>query len=259
MDVVFNLQLYFGIFFASFMTLFGVWLYEGLNHRFPKWVDLLQGLSAGMLLAVIFFGIMPEATEMLEKGFGQCQILITAVSMAAGALLLPGFEKILPVKHHHDFEDSHQHKPPSVIYIVLGAFGIHSLFELLAILVAGSSNPVLGWTLVLIIAIHNIPIGFIINTQLKAFGLPVKRVSLMVFGLIMVQCLMAVIIYVVMLPFVTQSLTGILLGMTSGMMLYLTFDELLPQIYKDEHQHAVNASIIAGLLGMYFILAVGGH
>lgn len=258
MDTILNLQLYFGIFLASLMTLLGVWLYQVLNHRFPKWVDLLQGLSAGMLLAVIFFGIIPEASEMLAEGFAQGQILITAVSMAAGALLLPGFEKMLPVKHHHDFENTHHHKPQSVTYIVLGAFGIHSLFELLAILVAGSSNPVLGWTLVLIIAIHNIPIGFIINTQLKAFGLPVKQVSLMVFGLIMVQCLMAVIIYALMLPFVSQGLTGILLGMTAGIMLYLTFDELLPQIYKEENQHTVNACIIAGLLGMYFILAVSG-
>lgn len=241
------------------MTLLGVGLYEFLNHRFPKWIDLLQGLSAGMLLAVIFFGIIPEATEMLQNGLSQCQFLIIVVAMAAGALLLPGFEKILPVKHHHEFEDSHHHKPQSVTYIVLGAFGIHSLFELLAILVAGSSDPVLGWTLVLIIAVHNIPIGFIINTQLKAFGLSAKQVSFMVFGLIMVQCLLAMLIYAVMLPFVTQSLTGILLGMTAGMMLYLTFDELLPQIYKDENQHVVNACIIAGLLGMYFILAVGGH
>ena len=74
MDAVFNLQLYVGIFFASLMTLLGVWLYEGLNYRFPKWVDLLQGLSAGMLLAVIFFGIIPEATEILAAGFAQCQI-----------------------------------------------------------------------------------------------------------------------------------------------------------------------------------------
>lgn len=259
MDAVLNLQLYSGIFFASFMNLVGVWLYEWLKHRFPKWVDLLQGLSAGMLLALIFFGLIPEAAEMFVNDFPQCQILVMAVAMAAGALLLPGFEKMVPVKHHHDVVDHHHHKSQSITYIILGAFGIHSLFELLAILVVGSSNPLLGWSLIPIIAIHNIPIGFIINAQLKALGLPVKRVSLMVFGLIIAQCLMAVIIYVVMLPFVTEGLTGILMGMTAGMMLYLTFDELLPQIYRDENQHAVNASIIAGLLGMYLMLAASGH
>lgn len=241
------------------MTLFGTFLFRFLNLRYPKSVGLLQGLSAGMLLAVVFFGIIPEGTKILEGAFNSSYILIFVISMTIGALLLPSFEKVLPVQHHHEFEDSHHHKPKSVAYIVLGAFGIHSMFELLAILVTGSSDPILGWSLILIIGLHNIPIGFIINSQLKALGVSFKRVILMVFSLIVLQCLIAIMLYLLLLPFITDGLTGILLGITSGVMLYLTFDELLPQIYKDAKQHAVNACVIAGILGMYLLIALGGQ
>lgn len=230
-----------------------------LNLRYPKSVGLLQGLSAGMLLAVVFFGIIPEGTEILELANSTSNISVFVIAMILGALLLPSFEKILPVQHHHEFEDSHHHKPKSVAYIVLGAFGIHSMFELLAILVTGNSDPILGWSLILIIGLHNIPIGFIINAQLKTLGVPFKRVFFMVLGLIIIQCLIAIAIYFMLLPFISDYITGILLGITAGVMLYLTFDELLPQIYKDENQHAVNACVIAGILSMYVLIALGGH
>lgn len=254
------LQFYFGIFIASLMTLLGAMLFGLLNQRFPKSVDFLQGLSAGMLLSVVFFGIIPESTETLKTTFSGIYIGVFLLSLGAGALLLPGFEKILPVQHHHEFEEKHlEQSSKSLAFVLLGAFGIHSVFELVAILVTGGSNPILGWALILIIGIHNIPIGFIIYAQLESFGYTVKNILLMLLGLIITECVIAWLIYLILLPFIGGELIGILLGITAGVMLYLNFDELLPQIYKAENQHSVNACIIIGIMTMYFVISLGGH
>lgn len=253
-------QFYLGIFIASLITLLGAMLFGLLNRRYPKSVDFLQGLSAGMLLSVVFFGIIPESTQYLEQTFNGLYIWIFLISLGAGALVLPSFEKLLPVQHHHEFEDlNHHEKSRGLAFVLLAAFGIHSVFELVAILVTGSTNPVLGWSLILIIGLHNIPIGFIIYAQLKSFDYSARKIFMMILGLIIIQCVIAGLIYLILLSFIGGKFMGVLLGITAGVMLYLNFDELLPQIYKDENQHSVNASIIIGIMLMYLVISLGGH
>lgn len=254
------LVFYFGILICSLMMLLGGVLFNIINTRHPKNLDLLQGLSAGMLLAIIFIGILPESIEFLENAFDKNYLLVFLLSIGIGALVLPGFEKILPVQHHHEFDGHSQgHNDHRTALILLTAFGIHSTFELLAVLVSGATNPVFGWSLALVIGLHNIPIGFIIYSQLNNFGYPRKKNFILITFLGILQCIIAMVLYFLLLPFMGESLSGILLAMTSGTLLYLTFDELLPEIYKKESQHCVNAYIILGILVMTGITLLGGH
>ena len=75
----------------------------------------------------------------------------------------------------------------------------------------------------------------------------------------MAEALLAIVCYLILMPFITTAFQGVLLAMTGGIMLYLVFDELLPKIYQDEEQHHVNYMIILGVLLMYVFLQLAGH
>ncbi len=253
--------LYFGILAASMMMLLGGSLFVGLNRRYPKSISILLGISAGFLLGIIFFGVMPEAAEILETTFNDSHWLFVTASLAGGAVFIILFEKLLPVQHHHDLQphEAVTHSRKELIWIVLLAFGFHSLFELLSILVTGTAEPVLAWSMVLVIGLHNLPIGFVIISQLEAFGCPTKRCFAYMALLAAGEVILAVVCYLLLLPFITEALQGILLGMTGGIMLYLVFDELLPKIYQEEEQHHVNYAVMAGAVLMFLFLHLAGH
>ncbi len=163
---------------AALMMVAGGLIFLKLNEKYPQSITLLTGLSGGFLLAIIFFGIIPEAHEMLEAASPQQVMWLLPLCVAAGAALIILFEKVLPVQHHHDLVDheAEHHTHENLFYIVLAAFGLHSLFELLSVLIAGHADLTMGLLLALVIGIHNIPIGFIIMAQLQAVGCPIKRI-----------------------------------------------------------------------------------
>lgn len=253
--------IYLGVLLASALMLVGAYLFVALNHKYPKSIGLLLGLSGGLLLGIIFFGILPETFEIMESAFGESALWVMMLALAGGSLFIILFEKMIPVQHHHDLspDEAEHHEHHRLIYIILAAFGFHSLFELLSILVAGNTDPVLAWFLILVIGLHNIPIGFVIIAQLETLECSKKRCFLLIGGLAVAESVLAVVCYLILLPFITPAFQGILLGMTGGIMLYLVFDELLPSIYKDSERHHVNYMIILGVLLMFFFLHLAGH
>ncbi len=129
---------------AALMMVAGGLIFLKLNEKYPQSITLLTGLSGGFLLAIIFFGIIPEAHEMLEAASPQQVMWLLPLCVAAGAALIILFEKVLPVQHHHDLVDheAEHHTHENLFYIVLAAFGLHSLFELSLIILFEKVLPV---------------------------------------------------------------------------------------------------------------------
>lgn len=246
---------------AALMLVLGGTIYIRLNHHYPAGIQILTGLSGGFLLSLIFFGIIPEAGEMLKEAIPSQASWALPLAVAAGSLIIIIFEKIVPVEHHHDVEARGvvQHTPSSLFYVVLVAFGIHSLFESLSVLIAGHANMQVGLILALVIAIHNIPIGFVIMVQLEHAGATEKHIIKGLWALALGETAAAIVIFLALSAIINTTLQGILLGATGGVMIYLLFDELLPQIYKDVDQHETNYAIIIGAILMFaFLNVVGG-
>ncbi|MGL6293178.1 ZIP family metal transporter [Eubacterium aggregans] len=165
------------------------------------------------------------------------------------------------MQHHHDLspQEAVYHTRDRLFYITLIAFGLHSLFELISVLIAGDSDMTVGMLLALVIAIHNIPIGFIIVAQLDALGIAPRKTKKGMVALVVAQSALAILCYWLLSFIITAAIQGILLAVTAGVMLYLLFDELLPGIYREEDQHHINYAILAGALVMLlFLNLVGG-
>ena len=200
------IQIYFGVLVAAAMMLVGGYIFVTLNKKYPKSIGLLLGLSGGFLLGIIFFGIIPEAHEILEEAF-DTPLWVMAAALTGGALFIILFEKMIPVQHHHDLVpgEREHHGHHQLVYIILAAFGFHSLFELLSILVAGNADPVLAWFMILVIGLHNIPIGFVIIAQLETLECSQKKCLLLIGGLAVAEALLAIVCYLILMPFITTA------------------------------------------------------
>ncbi|MGL4547158.1 hypothetical protein [Eubacterium aggregans] len=57
-----------------------------INKKNPSTIAVLTALSAGFLLSIIFVGIIPEASEMMETSLPSYQGWLLPLSVAGGGI-----------------------------------------------------------------------------------------------------------------------------------------------------------------------------
>lgn len=224
------------------------------NTRF---LSIALGFSAGVMIYVSFAEILVDARETLVSDQGQ--VAGNWILMAAffgGIILIGLIDKLVPAAENpHEIrkvEESQNCKAKDRKLMRMGilaalAIAIHNFPEGIATFATAVENPGLGIAIAIAIAIHNIPEGIAISIPVyyatgdrwKAF-----RYSFLS-GL--AEPLGAVVAYVVLLPFLTPMLMGIIFAAVAGIMVYISLDELLPAA-KEYGEH--HLSIYGLVLGM---------
>ena len=128
----------------------GLAIYIGKNERA---IALGIGFSAGIMLLVSFFELMPEATG--EAGLGR---VVTAFTL--GLLIVAVLHWVIP--HTHLVEEHGAFPRGLVRTAYLVAFGLilHDVPEGFAMANSYIASPSLGILVGLVIAIHNLPEEF---------------------------------------------------------------------------------------------------
>ena len=105
---------------------------------------------------------------------------------------------------------------------------LHNIPEGMATFMAGNTDIKLGISLAIAIALHNIPEGISIsvpiyyatNSKFKAILYTSLSGLSELFG--------AIITYLFLKPFINDTLMGLLFAMIAGIMLHISFSELIP-------------------------------
>ena len=222
-----------------------------------KFTDFTICIAFGVIASLVLFEILPESFEILTSEIGIVRgILSVVVLTLIGIVSLKTLDLFIP---HHEHEAHHNHKHQNdechdehlhhVGIMSSVAVIIHNLIEGMSLYLVASKSLVSGLLLCIGIGLHNIPMGLIISTTLinshysknKALKLSfIVSISTFIGGLIMA-----------LLGGVNELAEGILLGLTLGMLIYLSVFELLHQIY---HMKNRKMSIIGVLVGAGLIL-----
>ncbi len=235
-------------FLAGVSTVLGAVVIVVFGRPGPKLLSALLGFAAGVMLALSFFDLMPEA---LENG----SVLIASVGFLLGAGIMYTLDRFIP--HAHMSTDQHlalEAMPQSSVakrdllragYLVFFGLALHNLPEGLAIGAGVEASPELGLYVAIAIALHNIPEGIAAAGILRAGGLSAARVLL----LTLVIGLMTPLGALIGLAFFRISPLFIAAGMAfaGGAMVYIASDELIPQANK-LNSHVSIGGLIAGLI-----------
>jgi ZIP family zinc transporter len=107
-----------------------------------------------------------------------------------------------------------------------------------------------GMAIAFAIAIHNIPEGLAVALPIYYATNNKKRAFLFALASGLTEPLGAVLGYLVLAPLMGDLTLGISFGVVAGIMIYISFDELLPSSRRYGDDHTALAGVVAGMFLM---------
>jgi len=218
-----------------------------LNHTFckRKYIGFFLGLSAGVMIYLSFMELLPYSIK--NMGFINANIyfFIGVIVMALIDFLLP----------HHYLEEKICRRQNIIdrrllstgVVVILGLI-IHNVPEGMAVFLSSFTNMKLGVLLAIAIAIHNIPEGIAVAAPIyHATGDKNKAIKY-AFISGMAEPLGAIIAYLLLKPYLNQNILSYIFVLVAGVMVYISFDELLPACFRDEQGHNAILGIMTGMI-----------
>lgn len=265
--------------FTDYLIAFSLTLFAGLSTSigavlafFSKEknytiLSLGMGFSAGVMIYVSFMEILKKAQDSFTQVLSNATYaeLLTLIFFFLGIALSAIIDKLIP-------EDVNPHEPKSNqelkelktdhkmintnalkrtgLFTAL-AIGIHNFPEGFATFISALDSLTLGVTIALAIAIHNIPEGMAVS--LPIYHATGERKKAFWYATLsgLAEPVGAVLGYFLLLPLMGDATLGITFAVVAGIMIYISFDELLPaaRVYGNAH------TTIAGLVFGMFIMA----
>ncbi len=256
--------------FNTIAFAFGLTLFAGLSTGvgsaiafFAKktntgFLSVALGFSAGVMIYVSFVEIFVKARIELTSELGSTQgYWVTTAAFFGGILFIAIIDKLIPsVENPHEMhkvEEMVIDKPKDSAKLMrMGLFtalaiAIHNFPEGLATFTAALTDPHLGIAIAVAIAIHNIPEGIAVSIPIfyatgsrkKAFWLSLSS------GL--AEPVGAAIGFLILMPFLSPVLFGVLFASVAGIMVFISLDELLPAAEEYGKHHLSIYGLIAGM------------
>ena len=199
-------------------------------------LHLILGFSAGAIIGVAFFDLMPEALEMGAKDYSPT--FITTV-IAIGFLVYLVLDRLVLLHGHHEDTD-HLRRGN----LGAGSLSFHSFLDGAGIGLAFKVSAVLGAVVAVGVLTHDFSDGInTVNLVLKNKG-ERKRALRWLF----VDACAPVVGVISTLFFTLQEATlGVLLALFSGFFLYIGASDLLPESH---HAHPVMWTTVMTVVGM---------
>ncbi len=208
-----------------------------LALRLRDRLHIILGFSAGAVVAVAFFDLMPEAL-----GFaGTAHNVSTVFSfIALGFLLYLLLDRVLML-HSHAHEE-HEHTQ-SRGHIRAGSLSLHSFLDGVGIGLAFQASPAVGLVVAAAVLAHDFSDGInTVNVVVQHGGSRAKALRWL-----LVDAVAPVAGVLVTLLFsVSQESLGLLLALFAGFFLYIGASDLIPESH---HQHPKFLTTIMTLLG----------
>ncbi|MDO4410489.1 MAG: zinc transporter ZupT [Akkermansia sp.] len=151
-----------------------------------------------------------------------------------------------------EFSSTKRIKRSGILFAL--AIGIHNFPEGIATFAAGLDSLTLGTSIALAVAVHNIPEGMAVSVPLFYGTGSRKKALFYTFLSGLAEPIGALIAMVFLLPFLSPTLLAILFSAVAGIMVFISFDELLPMAERWGHHHISILGIIAGMLIMALVL-----
>lgn len=257
---------------GNFWFAFGLTLFAGLSTGIgsalafftkstnTRFLSVSLGFSAGVMIYVSFVEILQKARESLIPEFGDKMAAWYAVlAFFAGILvialidrLIPSYENPHEVRRVEDMGKDEKRDPKLVrmgLFTAL-AIAIHNFPEGIATFMAGMSDTSIAIPIAVAIAIHNIPEGIAVSVPIS-YGSGSKRKGFILSFLSgLAEPVGALLAWLILMPFLSDTLFGFLFAAVAGIMVFISIDELLPTAREYGLPHHAVYGFLAGMAVM---------
>jgi len=230
-----------------------------------KFLSASLGFSAGVMLLVSFNELLPDSRASLEPLLGQRYAgLAAAASLLAGAAVAFLINRLVPG------EDEPRGKAggggrsgpaPALVRVGLVtavAVTVHNLPEGIATFMASYADLRLGLPVAVAIALHNIPEGIAVAVPVY-YGTGSRLKALLYSTLSgLSEPVGALLAFLILAPFISGTVLGVIFAAVSGIMIYISFDGLIPASQRYGHTGTALLGLFSGLLFMKLAMTLFG-
>lgn len=229
------------------LTFFSTLVGGLVGLRFKDKLHLVLGFTAGVLISVVAFDILPELFELVtDTGIN---IMYPMIALVAGFLLFHIAEKVLLIHHVHE-EQYGDHKHPTVGMFSALALSGHSFLDGVGIGLGFQVSAGVGIAVALAVLAHDFTDG--LNTV--SLMLSHKNTEKSALRFLYLDALAPVLGGLSTLFFtLSQDTLVIYLGFFAGFLLYIGASDILPEAHS---KHSSMKTIFMTLLGVVFMYTV---
>lgn len=240
-----------------------------INEKNKKFFSLSLSFAAGIMIYAAFMAILPEGIHHLEEYMGENGKFVALLGFFGGMVFIAIMEKWVHKhgghhghshgeNHTHENEENGEHLSNLGIMSAV-AIAIHNLPEGLTIFTTGINDISLALPIAFAVILHNIPLGIAISVPIYYSTGDKKKAFLYTFIVGLFQPIGAILGYLLFANLSTELFFGLLFTVVSGIMIFVSLDELLPSSQRDNDHHISVYGAIAGMLVMALSLSIFHH
>lgn len=250
---------------AGLSTGVGGYLAFFIKRQNVSAMAFMLGFSAGVMIYISFVEILKQSQVYLHHSLGKTGDWLLILSFFAGIALTALIDNIFPdhidpnllSNETTDEAESLKRRALNRTGLLTAlAIGVHNLPEGLVTFMASYSNVSWGLSIAIAIAIHNIPEGVAValpiyqatNNKRKAFSLALLSGVAEPIG--------ALIGYFLLWPFLNELTMGVVFAVIAGIMIYISFDELIPIAANYAQSGYALSGLFLGMLVMAISLVL---
>ncbi len=215
--------------------------------RYRDKLHPIVAFSAGAVLAVCFFEILPEIFSLTSEN--SLPVMPSLIALMAGFLLIHTLEKLAVIHTTHEDEYA-SHRHPLVGMIGASGLSFHSFLDGVGIGLGFHVSNHVGLAVAVAVIAHDFCDGLntvtlmLVNKNTRA-----KAIKLLIIDAL-APIVGALSTYIVAIP---EGVLAIYLGFFAGFLLYIGAADLLPEAHS---KHSSVKTILLTVLGVVFIFTV---
>ncbi len=237
---------------AGFSTILGSFIIFFSKSNNKKIIAFALGFSSSVMITVSFTDLFPSALNSLSKYYSTIYSTIySLIFMVLGFFTALCIDKLIPDNNSIYCKSS---KNNNTLY-KLGLFScltimIHNFPEGMATFMSSYEDPSLGLYITLAIMLHNIPEGISIAFPIYSSTFSKFKAFKYTFISAIAEPLGAIITFLFFQPFINELVLGIIFAIICGIMIYISFNELIPNAINSGFKNIYLLSILLGIVIM---------
>lgn len=212
-------------------------------------VRLILGFTAGVLLGVVAFDVLPEIFDITRSN--NFDTTGPMVALVGGFLLFHVIEKLVAPHHAHEGANVHGRQRVGVLSAL--ALSGHSFFDGVGIGLAFQVNAKVGVAVTLAVIAHDFSDGLNTVSLMLAGGNTMKRAAKMLLLDATTPILGALSTLLFHLP---EKWLAVYLGFFAGFLLYIGASNILPEAHREQTSRAALALTIVGAVFIFLVTRV---
>ncbi len=227
-------------------TMLGGFMSLKYRHHMPR----LLGFTAGVLLAVVAFDIIPEMVELQsETGL---DFMIPMIALVAGFMLFHVGEKFLLIHHSHEDQYEH-HRHPSVGIFSALALSAHSFLDGVGIALGFQISTEAGIVMAVAILAHKFADGINTVSLMLSHNNTEGRTKYFLYLNALAPVLGGIAtLFFTFSPFALL----VYLGFFAGFLLYIGAADILPEAHSKDSSIKTVAATVLGVVCIFLLTAV---